>query len=149
MAHPEWILTGALFDPILQNRQKAVRHILQDRERRSMYGHEKRKFKKPNVNFAAKTYLELCNFSTCDAEYITEPPITFDFTDDELKRCAAGHDLVLPDIPIHSLNNERAVQETTKACKAYPTYEQRHSSILQTLKSRAELPTEATKRQFK
>ena len=100
------------------------------------------------MNFQARNYWELCDFPNCDLEYITEPRITYDFTPKELQSCISGQDLILPDIPIHSVNNERAVQETTKACRAFDNYEARHSNILLTLKSRAELPTEATLMDF-
>ena len=85
----------------------------------------------------------------CDMIYITEPPITFDFTMEELQSCVSGVDLVLPDIPIHSVNNERAVQETSKACRDYDTYEKRLPVIHLTMKSRENLPTDASKRHFK
>ena len=147
-AHPEWILTAALFDPDLQTRRKAVLHILEDRKRRLVPGHEMRKFEKPTVNFKATSYLKMIDFNTCDPAFITEPPITFDYTDAQLKLCASGKDLILPDIPIHSLNNERAVQETTKACKAFATYEQRVANIIQTLKSRQNLPKHPNKSDF-
>ena len=148
-AHPEWILTAALFDPDFRTRQKAVNYIKADRIRRSKPDHVRRKFAKPEVNFTAKTYWTLCDFMKCDMEYITEPPITFDFTMEELQSCVSGVDLVLPDIPIHSVNNERAVQETSKACRDYDTYEKRLPVIHLTMKSRENLPTDASKRHFK
>ena len=116
--------------------------------RRSRPDHEKRVFVKPIVNFEAKSYWELCSFPNCDLEYITEPRITFGFTPKELQSCLSGQDLILPAIPIHSVNNERAVAETTKACKAYKTYEERIKNIFMTLKSRAELPTHAKKSDY-
>ena len=100
------------------------------------------------VNFSAKTYWDLCEFNKCDMEYITEPPITFGISDDDLKKCAQGTDLVLPDIPINSINNERAVQETSKACRSYSTYEKRHANIIMTMNSRAKLPYDPTKKDF-
>ena len=126
-----------------------VDYILLDRQRRSKPGYKARKFVKPIVNFTAQSYWELCDFSRCDIEYITEPAITFDLSEAYLKKVALGTEtLTLPDIPIHSVNNERAVQETSKACKAYSTYEKRHSNIIMTINSREKLPTEASKRHF-
>ena len=148
-AHPEWILIAGLHDPDSRIRQKAVNYILLDRQRRAKPDYVARKFVKPTVNFQAKTYWELCDFNQCSIEYITEPAITFDISDEDLKKCGTGEKpLVLPDVPIHSVNNERAVQETSKACKAYSTYEKRHSSIIMTLNSRKKLPKEASKKHF-
>ena len=51
----------------------------------------------------------------------TEPPLLFDFTNEELEEGARTNNLVLdiPPIPNHSQNNERAVQNTTKAVLRY------------------------------
>ena len=148
MAHPEFVLLAGLFDPDLRIRQKAVDYILLDRKRRSTPGHVMRQWVKPTVNFQAKTYWDICDKS--NIEYMTEPPITFDISDDALKSCAkTGVNLIIPDIPIHSINNERAVQETSKVCRAYSTYEKRHKALIMTLNSRKKLPTEASKEHFK
>ena len=147
-AHPEWVILGGLFDPDLRIRKKAVDYILLDRKRRAKPGYVMRKWVKPTVNFEATTYWDICDKS--NIEYMTEPPITFDFSDDALKSSAkTGVNLVIPDIPIHSINNERAVQETSKVCAAYSTYEKRHSALVMTLNSREKLPTEASKEHFK
>ena len=148
-AHPEWILLAGLCDQDQQIRQKAVNYILLDRQRRAKPGYVVRKFVKPTVNFLAQTYWDLCSFNQCPIEYITEPAITFDVSDDDLKKCATGEKpLVLPDIPIHSVNNERAVQATSIACQSYGTYEKRHSTLIMKLNCREKLPTGATKKHF-
>ena len=147
-AHPEAILLAALFDNNLDNRAKAVDMINADRARRSEPGHQRRIWKKPIVNFEATSYLNICDFSKVSKEYITEPPATFDLTEQDFQRCVLGNDLPIPDIPCESTNNERAVQASTIACTHYATYEKRLANIFLTLKSRGKTSTNATKEDF-
>ena len=147
-AHPEAILLAALFSDDLSVRKWAVECILKDRERRENRG--LRQFKVPgeSLNLGATSYLNLVNFETVSPDYITEPPITFDFSNEDLINCAKGKDLPIPNIPCHSQNVERAVQRTSEAASKVIGHKKRHGHILQMIESREKITKNATKSCF-
>ena len=83
------------------------------------------------------------------ADEITEPPLTFNFSDKDLQNCVMGHGLNLPEIPCHSQNNERAVQETSLVAKQFSTYEKRHANLLQSISSREKFSKDSKVEDFK
>ena len=84
-----------------------------------------------------------------DQDLVTEPPLTFNYTEEQLISCYTdGSDLPVPDIPCHNQNIERAVGNTTAAVKFAIGHDKQHALILKTNKSRAKLPTNATKKDF-
>lgn len=147
-AHPEAILLTALTDEGLSNRSWAVKYILKDRERRK--SSDFRTFKLQKLNFEASSYLELLgkDFENVPADLITEPPLTFDFSNADLEKCSMGEDLLFPDIPCHSQNVERAVACTTKVAETVVGYTKRHAHILLLNKSRQKISKNATKKDF-
>ena len=82
------------------------------------------------------------------AELITEPPLTFDFSNADLEKCSMGEDLLFPDIPCHSQNVERAVACTTKVAETVVGYTKRHAHILLLNKSRQKISKNATKKRL-
>ena len=116
------------------------------------YEEELRQFKVPNpINFDAKTYLELIDFDSFDPEFITEPPLLFDCSNEELMDCALSPcpvDLPVPDIPCHNQNNERHVAATTEAAMNAIGPENMHALLLQMAESRSEISKDATKSDF-
>ena len=150
MAHPESILLSAVFDPDLNVRHWAVLLILEARERRAKEDGSLRIFKVPkSINFDAKSYTELLDFNNLEPELITEPPLLFDYSNEELMDCALSHvDLPVPDIACHSQSNERHVAGTTEAVKHAIGPDKVHALRLKIEKSCSEITKDATKSEF-
>lgn len=147
MAHPEIIHLAALYDKDLKVRKKVVNRIILDRGIRLKPDSIMRSYQLSPINFEAQSYFTLVDYNlVSDKSYFTEPPLTFDFSIEQLEKCANGEDLILPDIPCHSQANERAVGQTTIAVEKYETYEKRHANLLQKQEHRAMLPSKATKK---
>ena len=144
-AHPEAILLAAMFDSDLEVRKWAVNHIIYDRMERLSFG-VKRQWRLPELNVNAKTYIEMVDVATC--KQVTEPPLLFDFTIEELESCYKdGTDLVLPDISCHNQSVERAVAATTEAAKHVIGPENRHALLLQMGESRAKYSNGTAKKE--
>ena len=106
--------------------------------------------KPKTINFDAPSYLHMIDFNTLDSDNaITEPPLTFNFSDKDLQHHVLHNDLILPEIPCHSQNNERAVQETSLVAKQFSTYEKRHANLLQSISSREKFSTDSKIGDFK
>ena len=86
------------------------------------------------------------DFKNAPAELITEPPITFDFSNADPQNCSLGEDLHFLDIPCHSQNVERAIACTTKVSETVVGYTKTHSHILLLNKSRQKISKNATKK---
>ena len=149
MAHPESILLSAVFDPDLSVRHWAVCLILGARERRAK-DDSLRHFRVPNaINFDAKSYTELLDFDSLDKELITEPPLLFEYSNEQLMNCALTQiDLPVPAIACHSQANERHVAGTTEAFEHAIGPDKAHALRLKTEKSRSEINKDATKSDF-
>ena len=149
MAHPESILLSAVFDTDESVRKWAVKLIFAARERRAQSG-ALRQFRVPKaINFEAKSYLELLDFDTLEEDFITEPPLLFEFSNEELMDCVLSHDdLAVPDLACHNQANERCVAGTTEAAKNAIGPEKMHALLLKMEKSRAEVTKDATKSDF-
>ena len=149
MAHPESILLSAVFDTDESVRKWAVKLIFAARERRAQSG-ALRQFRVPKaINFEAKSYLELLDFDTLEEDFITEPPLLFEFSNEELMDCVLSHDdLAVPDLACHNQGNERCVAGTTEAAKNAIGPEKMHALLLKMEKSRAEVTKDATKSDF-
>ena len=105
---------------------------------------ELRLFEKPKViKYKAKNYFELL-----DKNEIFEPPLLRQFSNERLLQCAAGDDLPLFNIPCHSTNTERAVQNTTKACETVIGQEKRHAFLLNLSENREKVSTHFSKKDF-
>lgn len=103
-----------------------------------------RKFQVPpkTLNLSASGYMSLIDFSKED---LTEPPLTTNLSDAQLQDFCKQESAFKCNIPCHSQNAERAVADVTDASKNCIGYEKRHQKILVSLKSRAILPTSASK----
>ena len=73
--------------------------------------------------------------------------ITFDLSNQQLLEAVenGGECLGIPDIPCHSQNNERAVQDVTIVAKSCSTYEKRLANLKVTLESREKISRDSTK----
>ena len=142
--HPENILLAALRDPHMKNREKAVKYIINARTRAS---DSIRSFSLPKLNFHAYSHLSMIDFES-NPLYITEPPLTFNYTNREMLRFAAHEVLPKCGIPCHSQNVERHVADTTQAAKFASSHYKRHQKLLQTKQSTKEIPTELSQKHF-
>ena len=109
-----------------------------------------RHFRVPNaINFDAKSYTELLDFDSLDKELITEPPLLFEYSNEQLMNCALTQiDLPVPAIACHSQANERHVAGTTEAFEHAIGPDKAHALRLKTEKSRSEINKDATKSDF-
>ena len=142
MAHSENILLCAAYDSDLEIRRKGIDLILKARRKNDPT--VLRQFVKPKkINYKAKNYFELL-----DKSEIYEPPLLRNFSNERLLECAAGRDLPLSNIPCHSTNTERAVQNTTNACATVIGQDRRHEFLLNLTDNRSKIPTRFKKEDF-
>ena len=104
-AHPETILYCGLFSKFSsdEDRLEALRIILLIRvRRRAQPPQDVRKYVYPTeniINFEATTIMDLLDFDELEDWYLTEPPFTMDFFDEELTeivQAALGPDGIPP-----------------------------------------------------
>ena len=98
----------------------------------------------PKVNFQSKHYMDLVNWNSSDI-YI--PPVIQFLAVDEIKSIVEAP-YRFPDIPCHSQSVERCVKLVSEASSQVADYEKRHGFILNTLKSRNEMPSILSKKDF-
>ncbi len=118
---------------------------MDDRSRRK--DGDVRQFVLPKVNLLAPNYLEMIDFNA-NPSYITEPPLTMSYSNDELVKFVKQQPFPKLNIPCHSQNVERHVAETTNAAKHASSHDKRHQNLIQTFESRQKVPTNATKKHF-
>lgn len=142
-AHPENVLVAGIVDLNKQIRLDAVQRIIKARkDKENQVG--TRIFKPPRINFSAAHYYEMIDW---DNETVTPPPILESFTDDDLLK-AIDHPLPISKIPCHTQSVERCVQLVTRASEKVFGYNARHGYIIQTLKSRKNMPKIITKQDY-
>ena len=149
-AHPESILLGAMWDDNLANRKRAVQIVIKVRSKPCT---SKRPFTVPGerLNMKATSYLDMIDFNaSSNREYITDPPLLRMFDDATLLSYTTQVDkkLPIPDIPSHSVNNERAVQDTSKASLQVVGENRTHERILTYQESREAVPVISKKSTF-
>ena len=142
-AHVEHVLTSALADNDQKVRSFAVKKIL-EREPIPDDRQEIRRFVMPKVNFQSKHYMDLVNWNSSDI-YI--PPVIQFLAVNEIKSIVEAP-YRFPDIPCHSQSVERCVKLVSEASSQVADYEKRHGFILNTLKSRNEMPSILSKKDF-
>ena len=140
-AHHEHILLSMLTDDDTGVREHAANHILAIRAR-GVPG-ELRRFVPPKNNFRTASLTELVQWD----EAITEPPLTMELSDSDL-RDAVEAPLTYPPYICHSQAVERWVAEVTEAAGKKVGHDARHRFILARARSRAELTHMETKRDF-
>ena len=102
-----------LADEDQSKRELAVKHIRRARENYRPVIREVNKPKRGEMNFNASQY---CDMIDLDATEVTEPPCTFQLTDDELESIVTGETKFrLPKVYCHTQSCERAVSQTTLA----------------------------------
>ena len=87
-------------------RKESVNLILQARarERKKKQNQQLENFLKPEkvLNVKATHWFKLIPFKSVDQSYITKPPLTNKFSDDELVQSISGEALVIPPIHLNS-----------------------------------------------
>ena len=152
-ANPEAVLLTGMFDKNLNIRKEALKWIMIDRRRRAS-GAPLRQFVLPgiHINFQAERYMDLVDLDSFPQ--VTEPPLLFKYSNEALINLANGAESSkitfswFPEIPSHSQNNERKVQDTSIAVKKYTTKNRRNSNMLVTNENREKLPKDASKSSF-
>ena len=149
MATSEYILLAGLFDDDLWVREKSGQLIIKARKSKRK-GVRKYELPKKHLRLdTAKSYFDLLDFDKLPRKFFTPPPILQDFSDDEIMKAAKGETvLVIPEIPCHSQNCERAVAATTFASKKAIGHKKRHEFLLNLSKNRQLIKTHATKEDY-
>ena len=75
---------------------------------------------------------------------VSMPPLLRDISVEDFEVCYLS-DLSTPAIPSHSQNNERAVSNTIEAVEKAIGHDNQKALIIETDKSRQEIPTQSTK----
>ena len=102
-----------LADEDQSKRELAVKHIRRARENYRPVIREVNKPKRGEMNFNASQY---CDMIDLDNTEVTEPPCTFQLSDEELESIVAGETKFrLPKVYCHTQSCERAVSQTTLA----------------------------------
>ena len=145
MAHPESILIAGVCDPDLEVRKFCAKTIIEARKRDTG---EVRQYLPPNhlLVFEAETYLDMVDLRL--KSYVTPPPLLRNYDDETLYNLAIEGRIEIPDIPSHSVNNERAVKDTSQASKEAIGVEQTHGHILNLVDNRSKVPTTHKKSDF-
>lgn len=143
-AHPENLLIAMLTDQRPHIRELARRRILLAREKTAVTDTTTRQFRVPTVQFAASEYTELINWQE---EQRTEPPLTVNLTDDDLRNFPSHFNEKLQ-FPCHTQGTERCVKLVTEASQVVCGAEARNGYILARITSRKQMKTFDTKSQF-
>ena len=139
--HPEMILLAMVFDDDLTIRKKAIKEYILKCDK-----NQKRNFKKPSINWKARSYTDLVDFKE---NPVSMPPLLRDISVEDFEDCyLLGIDLQVPDIPNHNQNCERAVSNTTEAVENAIGHENQKALIIETNQSKEEIPTRNTKSVF-
>jgi hypothetical protein len=141
-AHPENILLAAVFDDDQSIRQAACDKIIQARQ--NTMHNSIRVFSKSDIklDFSAVSYLEMIEWSSIN---ISPPPLLANISDEELRHCQRS---IFEKIPCHSQAVERTVKDISQSSSKVLGHLSRHGMILQTKKSRRELPRFDSKSDF-
>jgi hypothetical protein len=140
----ENFLASLLYSTDPEHRDKAVTLILAIRDKGNV---EITPVRVPEINFDAETWDQLVDTES----FLTDshsPPCLKTLSNDDLEamRIFPG---IPPDFPIHSQSVERAVKLTTAAVQKAYSWDQQHSIILATMKSRRTRKRFRSKKHYK
>jgi hypothetical protein len=142
-ANPENILLAAVADENESIRKLACEKILQSRQS-NITTEIPRVFDKKNINinFSASSFMDMIDWQAVD---ITSPPLLKDTSSETI---ALFQQITLPQFPCHSQDVERNIKDVSAVCGKVFGHDSRHGAILQTKKSRTEIPVIETKANF-
>ena len=147
-AHAEALIVAMVYDEEKATRILGYRRLLKARNTEITRRSGVRHFTLPDVNFEAKTYIEMIDWQ---AAQLTDPPLLKHITNDELKNLIQSgdvHQSNVPQIPCHSQNVERIIKLVTESCSKVCGPSNRDGWIRSALLSRSTMPTFDTKKQF-
>ena len=150
MAHPEAILLAMVFDEDKDIRMKGLDMIIKARAR----WEESSKIRKfvapgPRLNMKANTYYEMVDLNARRYKnYVTAPPLLSKYDDETLTALVKSGTLEVPDIPVHSVNNERCIKDTSQASKMEVGADNVHARILNLQDNRKSISTRPKKSVF-
>ena len=141
-AHLENILLAALADADKNVQKEACHNIIECRSKRVLGGVRYFDKGKVVINWSAESYFDMIDWTQCD---VSDPPMLSHLSVDELR---INNPIVMKEIPCHSQAVERTIKDITAASKMVYSHKSRHGMILQTKKSRTELPRVDSKADF-
>lgn len=143
-AHPENILLGMITDSRSNIRELGLRRVLKSRNT-EVQGNL-RVFKIPKINWDAKDYIDLIDWSTC---VVTEPPLLRDISNEDLTTFIKEKVAIkLNKFPCHTQAVERCVKIITEASGKVCGHESRDGYIKVKFESRSELPSYENKEEY-
>jgi hypothetical protein len=149
ICHPENLLLTMILDEQEHIRELGYRRIIKARNQKQETGESVRIFKVPSINFDAKDYTELIDWSKCA---LTSPPLLARMTTEHIESLLKEKALPKFDclkFPCHTQSVERCVKLVTEASGKVCGHENRDGYIRATLKSRSMMPKFNTKLEFK
>lgn len=152
-AHPECLITAMLANETVEIRKRAAFLIIEARQKQLTSKRNRiRKFSPPVINFEATNFAELIFW---EQSKLTEPPVTKNLTDEDLKKISEGDIKPLEvlqeyfNLPCHSQAVERCVKEVTAASYAVYGESSRDGFIRTRLLDRKIMPRFETKGDFR
>ncbi|ESN92990.1 hypothetical protein HELRODRAFT_165139 [Helobdella robusta] len=143
-AHAENILLAAVSDSDMEIRRFSVEQIIRAREKQTNSNIPVSVFDKKDItlNLAATSFINMIDW---DQSNVTSPPMLSHLSNDQL---TYTHPILLPDVPCHSQAVERTIKDVSAAsCKVYGR-KSCHGMVLQSKKSRLEIPKTDSKKDF-
>ena len=105
-----------------------------------------RVFKLPKVNFECKDYIDLIDLKTD----VTEPPLTMNFTDEEIENHIANKELYqTPKYPLHTQAVERTIKLVSEVSLQVCSQESRDGLVRNKLASRQRISRFESKQDYK
>ena len=80
--------------------------------------------------------------------YVTAPPVLRNYDNETLYNLALEGKIEVPNIPSHSVNNERAIKDTSQASLVAIGIEETHGQILNLGENCSKIRTRRSKRDF-
>lgn len=118
--------------------------ILDAAEKAAIQNSTVREFQVPKINFKATSYPNLINWKKAT---FTEPPMTLDLSDEEL-RGLVEKPLFVPPYPCHTQAVERAIKLVSEAAGSVVGADSRDGYIRQKIRSRKEVCLKGSKKNF-
>lgn len=146
--HPENMMLAMIMDDRQHMRELGYRRILKARNVTPEQEGNVRIFKVPAINFYAKDYTELIDWTTC---VLTPPPLLAKMPTTHISSLLKGKSLPVYEylkFPCHTQAVERCVKLVTEAAGKVCGHESRDGYIRTTLKSRSLMPKFDTKSEF-
>lgn len=131
-----------------ENIRKQATEIIMKAKENEQFG--RRKFKKPNINFNAKSYYEMVDIN--DEVNLYVPPLLEGVSNDQLRGCIESAENIVKSmtqgIPCHTQAVERVIKSVSEASHIVFGAENRHARVVANIESRSILPQTKTKANY-